>query len=438
MASIVEDAYEAPGETQLAMDVIDYLRLDPNGEYYTDDYMTQLRHEIALDIIEQIDSIFTELNLDCHQRNFDPISYLLSDAFTTSIPTQGVNPDPIFIIIKSITHPKHRYWAYKHLTADKTVRDPHLWWRPISFGEAALREAEGRTVPTGNDGVPMKRDTYFNMIPDRTSVGYMGAAASHRADKRGKDWVVDIYYSVKFFAGRIKGTANQFQPLPNDFTFNWSEGYSGNPNEKNTEYLLSGDQKLFGIKIESKDFKLRWESINKREHPWSWASYKNLMASIVLMEHELHHAMIGRYFPTVMDKSTDLLMKTDIASKPVPTEALKQIYLQQMSIPEPDKPTRDGRIKQTRDARKFTFGRIKLDDGSYHNAFTNVRGHNMWWGHFVYRSGMLGCEITIASHVSMSCKKLTAYEALRPSQSSEKTGEDMEVDELLSTLKIKF
>jgi hypothetical protein len=428
MASIVEDAYEEPGETQLAMDVIDYLRLDPNGEYYTADYMTQLRHEIALDIIEEIDSIFTEYNLDCHQRNFDPISYLLSDAFTTSIPTRGVNPDPLFIIIKSITHPKHRYWAYKHLTAEKTVRDPHLWWRPISFGEAAIREAEGRTVPTGNDGIPMKRDTYFNMIPDRKSVGYMGAAASHRTVSGGKQWVVDIYYSVKFFAGRIKGTRNQFQPLPNNFTFNWTEGYSGNPNEKNTEYLLSDDQKLFGIKIESKDLKLRWESIDKREHPWSWASYKNLMASIVLMEHELHHAMIGRYFPTVMDKSNDLLLESDIASKPVPTEALKQIYLEQMSKPDP---------KQTRDGRKFTFGRIKQEDGTFHNAFTNTLGHNMWWGHFVYRSGMLGCEITINSHLSMSCKNLSAYEALRPTQSSEKT-EEMEVDGLLSTLKIKF
>lgn len=428
MASIVEDSYEAPGETQLAMDVIDYLRLDPNGEYYTEEYMTKLRHEIALDIIEEIDSIFTELNLDCHKRNFDPISYLLSDAFTTSIPTQGVNPDPLFIIIKTITHPKHRYWAYKHLTAEKTVRDPHLWWRPISFGEAAVREAEGRTVPTGSDGIPMKRDTYFNMIPDRTSVGYMGAAASHRADKRGKDWVVDIYYCVKFFSGRIKGTRNQFQPLPNSFTFNWSEGYSGDPNSKNTEYLLSDKQKLFGIEIDSEDFKLRWESINKREHPWSWASYKNLMASIVLMEHELHHAMIGRYFPTVMDKTTDLLIESDTASKPVPTEALKQIYLQQMSKPDP---------KQTRDGRKFIFGRVKLEDKSFHNAFTNVNGHNMWWGHFVWRSGMLGCEITINNHASMSCKTLSEYKALRPSQSSEKT-EEMEVDELLSTLKIKF
>lgn len=401
----------------LALDVISSLRLGPNGRYLGREAMTQLRHQIAMDVILNINTYLTEMKSNCHEEKLDPISYLMSDAHVNSIPTEGKNLDPFWAIISTLTHPYHNYWRYYNAKNEEC----HLWWREIDDLEKVNRKVEGKEV-VEKGGKAYKRDSYFLMKPDRRSTSYMGAAAAHRpVEDLESDHLIEIYYSVKYFARREAGTDFVFGPFKNDWIYNWAGGYSGDPNAKESSYVDRKEHKLFGIDIMS--FKDLWA---KSGTNWSWPSYQNLICCILLMEHELHHAMIGRYFP-VMYNIEDLLMKKDIPALGPKVETLKERYLEQhTALAEGKKTSR----------KRSTWGEVDLGGGRTHNPLSNVNGHNMWFGIFTWRSGLLGCEVTIEATKTQPCTYLMKYDVLKTV--GKKTGEDMEVDELFETLNIKF
>jgi hypothetical protein len=401
----------------LALDVISSLRLGPGGLYLGKDVMTQLRHRIAMDVILMINDYLAEMKSNCHEEKLDPVSYLMSDAHVNSIPTEGKNLDPFWAIISILTHPYHNYWRYYNAKNEEC----HLWWKEIDYLEKANRKVEGKEV-VEKGGKAYKRDSYFLMKPDKRSTGYMGAAAAHATVEDLKsDHIIEIYYSVKYFARRERGTDFEFGPFKNDWIYNWAGGYGGNPNEKKTTYVNPKDHELFGIEIIN--FFDLWTASGTN---WSWPSYQNLMCCILLMEHELHHAMIGRYFP-VMYSIEDLLMKKDIDGAGPAVETLKQRYLEQhTALKRNEKTTR----------RKSTWGQVQLGNGRVHNPLSNINGHNMWFGMFTYRSGLLGCEVTIEATKKQPCSYLMKYDVLKTD--GKKTVESMDVDELFETLNIKF
>lgn len=387
-----------------------------NGKrYYTLKELTYIRHGIALDIMRNIDKEINHLGVDL--KNYDPLSFFMSTAYTSteSVEEKYNQFNPILTIIKAIIDPKHEYFKYEHIETNKIC---HAFWKPIedekiykqklargSYMPHTIQRYDndfkqpplnynGKTVGNGlihKEGEILQMDTFFLPVPDVKSKAYMAAVMPSKH-------VMKIYYSIKFWVKLVKGKKG-FEPIHNNELLIIGGGYSGDPDTKKNVYVEKNEPFLFGINVQSDLFKSFYTGVSddvsnpynrrKIEFPhWTYESYTNILISILLMEHELHHALIDRY-SYIMQYATDLLEQQDLDYNITEMWNMYMHYYKDNANNIFSKPYRKTKEIQNQ------YGAVKIDENSYWNAFSNTQGHNAFFCHLTYRSHLLGLAVTI-------------------------------------------
>lgn len=396
-------------------------------KYYTLDEMTIKRHSMALDVMRIFDRQIKEEQLDCHQRSFDPISYFLSSAYQDSESTSEKPFKPIWEFIKVLIDPKHEYFKYESENGeiqyafwktietedefnqrkdkgvyipyteqiyDNPLKQPALYFRGLKINQGLIIQG----------GRALKMDTFFHTRADNHSKSYMGAVVAFNAEHKIKRHLIEVYYCSKYWtknvSRRLTNGKKHFDPILNTDTIPFGGGFTGNPKTGKTYYASEEEPIMFGVHLQTPLFKTLYNGISndpsdffnrrKIEFPqWTYQSYTNILRTILLMEHEMHHALIGRYSP-IMYYAPDLMIETDRYYKAI--GVLWDIYVHYYNgstIPvRPELPI----DKQ--------YGAEQVDGNVWWNVITNKQGHNAFFGHLTYRSGLLGLAVTTEPYKS--------------------------------------
>ena len=120
---------------EIVLSILKTMRMT-SKRYYTLDEMTIKRHSMALDVMRIFDAQIKKEQLDCHQRNFDPISYFLSSAYQDSESTSEKPFKPIWEIIKVLIDPKHEYFKYE----DEKGQTQYAFWKTIETEDEFEKE----------------------------------------------------------------------------------------------------------------------------------------------------------------------------------------------------------------------------------------------------------------------------------------------------------
>lgn len=378
------------------LSILKTMRITSKG-YYTLDELTIKRHSMVLDIMRIFEKQIQIETLDCHQKGYDPISYFLSSAYQNSESTSAKPFKPMWEIVKVLIDPKHEYFKYQDLNSGDIS---HAFWKPIETKQDfKCRTDKGKYIPY-SEGRPLKMDTFFNTIADNNAKSYMGAVVAFNSEKSSKNHVIEVYYCSKYWTKlvpkKLSGGKLHLVPIENTERLPFGGGFTGNPKTQKVEYVLPKEPIMFGVKVESPLFQRLYHGNATSHDPtdffnrraigfphWTYESYTNVLITLLLMEHEMHHAMIGRYSP-VMYNAPDLMEQRDCSYDAI-TELWK-IYLHYY----------EGNTSQVRPERPINkqFGAEKIDDNVWWNAISNAQGHNAFFGHLTYRSGLFGLAVT--------------------------------------------
>ena len=395
--------------------ILDTMHIDKNtNEYYTLEQNTLTRHNIAISVIEQLEKALTELAggvkigdneivIECHEKGYDPLSYLLSSAYSKSESTSGKNFNPIFAVINTMIKPEYEYFKY-YLDG----KDNYPFWRRNPNKKTKHANAKGEAI--------FQRDSYIHMVADEDSKNYMGAVITHNTEHSKKPkHLIEVYYSTVFWCQPVTKKECQkrninypfYDPIPNDKVLNFKGGFTGDSDEKTHQYLGRNQQIIFGVHISTPlyfQYYKSWKERNPEYKLWTFQSYKNVLVTILLMEHEMTHALIGRY-STIMDLAPDLLEKEDLFIKGKQDMIrMYEYYLKKLK--EEGKTLDNDNIKTYRPQKELgegQFGETNLNQvnmnvpgqvANWYNVFTNTEGHNAFFGHLTYRRGLLGISVT--------------------------------------------
>ena len=185
-----------------------------------------------------------------------------------------------------------------------------------------------------------------------------------------------------------------FDPILNNHTIPFGGGFTGDPKTGKTYYASVEEPIMFGVHLKTKLFYSLYNGngndptdfFNRRkiEFPhWTFESYTNVLITILLMEHEMHHALIGRYSP-IMYSAPDLMIETDRHYEAI--EVLWDIYVHYYN----------GSTTPVRPELPIDkqYGAEQVDGNTWWNVITNAQGHNAFFGHLSYRSGLFGLAVT--------------------------------------------
>ena len=405
----------------IVLSILKSMRMS-SKRYYTLNEMTYTRHAMALDVMRIFDAQIKEEKLNCHLKAYDPISFFLSSAYQDSESTSNKPFKPMWEIIKVIIDPKYGYFKYE----DKNSETQYAFWKTIETqDEFNKRKTEGKYIPyteqvydnalkqpalyfrgqqinhglTVQKGKALKMDTFFHTKADNHSKSYMGAVVAFNSEKKFKQHLIEVYYCSKYWTQNVpkrvtKGKIH-FDPIQNTRCLPFAGGFTGDPNTGKTYYASVKEPIMFGINLQTPLFQALYNGnsndpidfFNRRkiEFPnWTYQSYTNVLITILLLEHELHHALIGRYSP-IMYSAPDLMEDKDREYNAIGD--LWKIYMNYY----------EGKTDPVRPEPPIDkqYGSEKLDENKWWNAVTNDQGHKAFFGHLTYRSGLFGLAVTV-------------------------------------------
>ena len=388
----------------IVIPMLNTMRILPGPRYYTPNELTFRRHHMVLEIMGLFNDEIQKYRINT--KDYDPLSFLLSSPYTNSESTdEGAQFNPILSIIKTLINPKYEYFKYHDKEGVK-----YAFWTNITKEEAEQR----KSVYTDKYGNYLKMDTFFLMNPDNSSTSYMGAVSCHNSEDivNKQNHIVEVFYVVKYWAQMVKkkcrGGSNvpvAFEPITKYELLPFEGGYSGDPNSKTSSYEEKGVPKLFGINVQSRQFQdlfNQWSTENQNSY-WTYQSYTNILITLLLMEHELHHALIGRYSP-IMQDAPDLLLQKDLDINGIPEMINMYEHYLNNGLPNNDDTEQEKKKKLFREQfpiESGQFGAEKVsEEYGWVNPLTNEQGHNAFFGHLTFRSRLFGIAVTVGHQKS--------------------------------------
>tara|TARA_E500000331_G_C17238835_1_gene706098 strand:- start:24 stop:1346 length:1323 start_codon:yes stop_codon:yes gene_type:complete len=384
--------------TDMVISILNSMRILPGPRYYTLEELTFRRHHMVLEIMGLINEEIQKYRIDT--KDYDPLSFLLSTPYTSSESTdEGAQFNPILSIIKTLIHPKYEYFKYHDKEGVK-----YVFWKYIDEQEAVLRRCHGRNVPYSEDRKPLKLDTFFSMKPDDVSTSYMGAVVAHNSENivNKKPHMVEVYYVRKYWTSKVqKKYANgttAFQPMKNTELLKFEGGYTGDPVTQKVSYVEKSQTEIFGIDVQSILFQGLFDNWKKEsgDRYWTYESYTNILITLLLMEHELHHALIGRYSP-IMQDAPDLLVEEDLKIESI--KKMVDMYKHYSQKGLPGEKEKAYRIQYPIESGN-QYGAVDVPEHGWFNSLTNNLGHNAFFGHLTFRSGLFGLAVTVGHQKS--------------------------------------
>ena len=386
---------------EMVISMLNTMRILPGPRYYTKEEMTIMRHNMVIEIMGLINKEIVEYQINTE--NYDPLSFLLSTPYINSESTkEGPQFNPILSIIKTLIHPKYSYFKYYDKEGVK-----YVFWKYIDEQQAVQRRCQGRNVPYSENGKPLKMDTFFIMKPDDYNTSYMGAVVAHNSENivNKQNHTVEVYYVRKYWTSKVqkkytKEGETVFQPMKNTEILKFEGGYTGDPDTQKVSYAEKSQTEIFGIDVQSKLFQALfndWKTKSRNRY-WTYESYTNILITLLLMEHEIHHALIGRYSP-IMQDAPDLLMEKDLYIGGIAEMIQMYEHYYQNGLPNDDDTEEEKKKKLFREQfpidSRLQFGAVEVSKDYWFNSLTNNQGHNAFFGHLTFRSGLLGLAVTV-------------------------------------------